>query len=158
MLALAIVALMATVLIGGAAQLLNTKPKTADEVFWAVVRQSRKAALEGGGTEIHLSFDKKAGAFKMDDGLNPRSVPVPGASAALTIDFISTQTGQATALLGGLSVVTDTLPYVTFYSDGTCSPFRVQIHNQSAAHILNVDPWTCAQMLIGPNGNGSNGF
>jgi len=155
MLALAIVGLLATVLIGGAAHLLNNKPKTADDVFWAVVRQARKTALTGGGQDVQVSYDQKTGAFKLDDGVNPKTVPVPAASAALTIDFISASTSQSTALLGGMAVVTDTLPFVTFYSDGTCSPFRVQIHNQIAVHILSIDPWTCAQMLNPPNANGS---
>lgn len=155
MLALAIIGLMATVLVGGAAHLLNSKPKTADDVFWAVVRQARKVALEGAGQDVQVSYDQKAGAFKLDDGVNPQTVPVPAASAALNIDFISTSSSQATALLGGMAVVTDTLPFVTFYSDGTCSPFRVQIHNQTAVHILAVDPWTCAPVLNPPNANGS---
>jgi prepilin-type N-terminal cleavage/methylation domain-containing protein len=157
MLALAIISLIAAALIGGASQLLSTKPKTADAVFWSVVRQARKAALEGGGNDVQVSYDKKTGAFKVDDGTNPKTVSVPNATPDLAIDFISAQTGQATALLGGMAVVTETLPFVTFYNDGTCSPFRVQIHNQIAVHILNIDPWTCAQMLNVPNANGVNG-
>ena len=157
MLVLAIIALIAATLIGGASQLLATKPRTADAIFWSVVRPARKAALEGGGIDIQVSYDKKTGAFKVDDGVNPKMVPVPGATPDLAIDFISAQSGQATALLGGMAVVTATLPFVTFYSDGTCSPFRVQIHNQIAAHILSIDPWTCAQMLSALNPNGING-
>jgi general secretion pathway protein H len=36
---------------------------------------------------------------------------------------------------------------VIFYPDGTCSPFRIQFRSTSDAHVLSIDPWTCAQTL-----------
>jgi general secretion pathway protein H len=39
------------------------------------------------------------------------------------------------------------MPFVTLYSDGTCTPFRVQFHSNGAARIIAIDPWTCAEVL-----------
>jgi general secretion pathway protein H len=36
---------------------------------------------------------------------------------------------------------------VTFYNDGTCTPFRAQVRTYAGAHMLSVDPWTCAPVL-----------
>jgi hypothetical protein len=46
-------------------------------------------------------------------------------------------------------VLLETQPvgHVTFYSDGTCTAFRLQIMRNGAAHILSIDPWTCAPVL-----------
>ena len=50
-------------------------------------------------------------------------------------------------LLGGVAVETQTLPFVTFYSDGTCTPFRAQIQRNGGVTALAIDPWTCAAVL-----------
>jgi general secretion pathway protein H len=42
------------------------------------------------------------------------------------------------------------LPYVTFYADGTCSPFRAQLRTGGPARFVTLDPWTCAPLLEAP--------
>ena len=55
---------------------------------------------------------------------------------------------QQDVLVGGQLVETQTLPSVTFYGDGTCSPFRAQLRNKGVdPRVLEIDPWTCAQVL-----------
>jgi general secretion pathway protein H len=78
--------------------------------------------------------------------------PVPNAGD-LEVTFLSTQKGGNTILLGGVLVETTTVPYATFYTDGTCSPFRAQFMKNAAVHIISIDPWTCAPMLkpVDPN-------
>ena len=155
-LAIAIMGLIATALIGGATSMLSTKPTSPDAVFWSAVFQARKKALEA-SADVQLSYDPKAQAFVVNDGTATKTIPIPKAIADLTVAFIPAQDDQSMALLGGLQVATDSLPFVTFYHDGTCSPFRVQIHNQLAAHILKIDPWTCAQVLAPPDPNAPHG-
>jgi hypothetical protein len=66
----------------------------------------------------------------------------------LSIDFHPVQSDSSSSVLvGGTLVETEPLAAVTFYSDGTCTPFRVQPRKNSAAHVLSVDPWTCAPVL-----------
>jgi len=147
LLAIALVALIATALIAGSVSLLKDKALSADDVFWQATSQARKAALQG-GSDVRLSFDDDKKAFVLDDGLTPRSLPVPGAPKDLGVDFIAAQSnGADMVLIGGTLVDSQPMSAVEFYSDGTCSPFRVQIRTTGAAHILAVDPWTCAAML-----------
>lgn len=145
LLAIALMALLAGALVSGSAQLIGDKPATPEDVFWQVVQKARQAALTSEG-EVRLSFDAKEKAFVLGDGTVSKSFPVPP-SKELTVDFLSAQTGGSTVLIGGALVDTQTMPFVTFYPDGTCTPFRVQFRAGGFARILTIDPWTCAQVL-----------
>src|SRR5471030_2220856 len=127
LLALAIVALLGAVLIGGAAQLLNDKPVSADEVFWKAVQQARKSALKG-GTEVRLTFvdyKDKGKSFIVSDGTAPQEFPLPAATTVdLAVSFLVAQKGGNAVLVGGTLVETQTIAFVTFYTDGTCTAFR----------------------------------
>lgn len=149
LLALGLIGLLATVLIGGSAQLLREKPVSADEVFWKVCSEARKTALTS-GRDVRLAFadDHEHGRrFTVDDGTGPRDFPVPVAGD-LAVNFLSGQKVAGSAvILAGQVVETQALPSVTFYADGTCTAFRVQIRSGVDAHILSIDPWTCAPVL-----------
>jgi len=150
LLALAIIALLASVLIGGGASLLSTRAVTPREVFWKTVQECRKAALKS-GTDIRLAFDEKEKKFLVSaaSGLDPgvKEFPIPEPGDDLTLTFLTTQKGASMILLGGVAVETQTLPFVTFYSDGTCTPFRAQFQKSGAVEALAIDPWTCAAVL-----------
>ncbi|MCX6945663.1 MAG: GspH/FimT family pseudopilin [Opitutales bacterium] len=140
LLALALIALLAGVLISGSAQLLANRPTTPEEVFWAAVQQARASALKT-EREVRLSFDPKDQNFVLDDGAGRQVLAVPP-----TRDLSS-------VLIGGDVVDTQTIPYATFYTDGTCTPFRVQFRTGGAARLLTLDPWTCARVLPRPEGS-----
>ena len=156
LLALAIIALLGTVLIGGSAQLLNDKPISADEVFWKAVQEARKSALQSGG-EVRLTFVDdmdKGKAFVVDGGAGLRLVPVPAVSAdTLEVSFLSTQKNGNAVLIAGVAIETQTIPAAIFYGDGTCTPFRLQVSRRGGAHIVAIDPWTCAPILTPPDPN-----
>jgi len=145
LLALALIALLATVFIGASSALLSDKPLSPDDQFWRVVSQSRKSALEN-ERDVLVSIDPKTRSFVLNDGTASQSIPITG-PRDLVAEFLSTQTDASAILLGGNLVETATLPSVTFFSDGTCSPFRVQFRVSGGSHVLSIDPWTCAPML-----------
>lgn len=145
LLAIALMGLLAAVLVTGSVNLLSEKPATPEAVFWQAVQQSRALALTI-EREVRLSFDPKLQAFVLDDGASPQTLPVP-AVRELTVDFLSAQAGLSSVLIGGELVDTKTVSAVTFYPDGTCSPFRAQFRSGGAARVLSIDPWTCAQVL-----------
>jgi general secretion pathway protein H len=141
---------------------------TADEVFWKALTEARKQALTT-QQDIRLGFDPKAKAFVIGANLGaqadanastptntgagtPISVgatktfPVQFADK-LTVDFLPATKSNSSMLLGGELIETDAMPFVTLYSDGTCTPFRVQFHSSGAARIISIDPWTCAEVL-----------
>lgn len=166
LLSIAIILLLGGVLIGGSAHLLSDKPVTAHEVFWKAVQEARRAALKA-EHEVRLRYDKDKRRFVIVDGLAPsrlaadgftreeaalKELPVPvppGANAGnsdLEITFLAARKGPS-MLIGGMLVEAEPVPYVTFYSDGTCSAFRVQVMRGGGASVLSIDPWTCAPVL-----------
>lgn len=163
LLTIALIALLAGVLIGGAAHLLTEKPVTTDEVFWKAVQESRKRALNA-EHEMWLKFDKDKKQFAILDGLAPATVgpdgvtleetPVkvfplaPEISKNVTVEFLGASAkGANTILIGGVLLEAKSITFVKFYPDGTCMPFRLQVATSGDSRILSIDQWTCAQVL-----------
>lgn len=141
-----LIALLTGVLVVGTSRLLRDRPKTADEIFWKTVGDVRKAALLD-NRDIRLSFDPKTKEFVVGTGDQAPRFPFAPPNAT-GLDFLAPKTvGSSSILVGGQLVETQTLPFVTFYGDGTCSPFRVQLKTGNAAVVLDIDPWTCAPVL-----------
>lgn len=167
LLSIAIITLLAGVLVAGSAHLMNQQPVTPTEVFWKAVREARKTALTA-EHDIRLKYDKDQKQFLLIDGLAPTTLaadgftreekplkqfPIPSATAGdLTFDFLgpATKDGGKGILVGGVSIESQPIQFVTFYSDGTCTAFRAQIMRNGGASILSIDPWTCAPVLT-PN-------
>ncbi|MGH7944523.1 MAG: prepilin-type N-terminal cleavage/methylation domain-containing protein [Opitutaceae bacterium] len=167
LLAIAIIALLAGVLVGGAAHLMVQQPVTPNDVFWTAVREARKTALKS-EHEIRLKFDKDRKQFLLIDGLAPTTLatdgftreeqplkqfPIPATTAGdLAVDFLgpATKGGGNAILVGGVLIESQTIPFVTFYSDGTCTAFRAQFVRNGGTSLLAIDPWTCAPVLA-PN-------
>lgn len=149
LLSIAVIALLGSVLIGGGSRLLSDRAVTAEDVFWKTVQECRKTALKN-GKDVRLGFDAKEKKFLLSDakGLDPavREFPIPS-PGELELTFLTTQKGASMILLGGVAMETQTLPFVTFYSDGTCTPFRAQLQRSGSAQVLAIDPWTCAAVL-----------
>jgi type II secretory pathway pseudopilin PulG len=149
LLVLGLLAIISTVLIGGSTRVLATKPVTAEDVFWQASSEARKMALEN-GREVRVAFadDQERGKrFTLDDGTAAREFSVT-AGGDVTVSFMPGQKNAGNAIvLAGQVIETETVPFVTYYSDGTCSAFRVQIRVGVSTHVLSIDPWTCSPVL-----------
>lgn len=145
LLALALLGLLSAALVTGAVHLVSTQPQSAEEVFWAATRAARREALTS-QQPVTLSFDSKEKQFVLG-GRSTAAFAIPSAPRDLTVDLLAAQSGGGTVLIGGQLVDTETLPSVSFYPDGTCTPFRVQFRTSGPAQIIAIDPWTCAPML-----------
>jgi prepilin-type N-terminal cleavage/methylation domain-containing protein len=146
LLVLALIALFGWIFIGGSAAMMTDRAMAPDDQFWKACAAARKEALEE-QQSVLLSFDPKAHAFIFNDGSKKTSQVMDGPQDLL-VDFHPAESaGAALTLVGGTLVETQPLTSVTFYSDGTCTPFRAQLHSDGGAHILAVDPWTCAPVL-----------
>jgi general secretion pathway protein H len=151
LLTLALIVLVGTIFISGTNSLLASKASSPDDQFWQVCSQARREALEE-QRDVVMAYDPKTRGFVLSDGTQVRSVPVNGPED-LTIDFHPAQSDSASSsLIGGVLVDTTVLPAVTFYSDGTCTPFKVQLRTSAGAHLLSIDPWTCAPVLTKSDG------
>ncbi len=150
LLVLALLGLLAGVFISAAGGLTSGKAAVAEDVFWQAVTEGRKQALLA-GRDVRMLFvaatkDEPAALVLNRDGVEQR-MPFE-AKDDVKLDFLSTQKSRSTILVAGELVETQTLPYVTFYGDGTCSPFRVQLRNGGINPRTHaIDPWTCAQVL-----------
>jgi prepilin-type N-terminal cleavage/methylation domain-containing protein len=146
LLVIALIALLSTIFIGGSSALLAEKAPSPDAQFWTACGAARGEALDEGKSVI-LTFDPKARGFVLDDGVQKKGMPLSGPDDLL-VDFhpVASSTSSS-VLLGGTLVETESLASVTFYDDGTCTPFRAQVHSKLGAHILSIDPWTCAPVL-----------
>ena len=82
----------------------------------------------------------------------PQTFPIAKPPADLVVLFLPADNGgNASALAAAPTDDSASLPYVTFFGDGTCTPFSVQLRSKvGAAQRIDVDPWTCAQMLKAP--------
>jgi prepilin-type N-terminal cleavage/methylation domain-containing protein len=145
LLVVALIGLISWILIGGSTALMTEK-ESPDDQFWKATAAARKEALEEGKSVV-MTYDGKSRGFILNDGAQKRAIAVTGADD-LVIDFHPLQSdSSSSSLIGGTLVETEPLAAVTFYNDGTCTPFRVQLRASGAAHILSVDPWTCAAVL-----------
>ncbi len=144
---IALIALLTSVLVVGTNRLLSARPKSADELFWAAAGEVRKDALLN-NRDVRLILDTKTHEFvAWSDGVETRHPFVAKETAEL--EFLAPKgPGISSAILvGGQLIETQTIPFVMFYRDGTCSSFRVQLKTRNGARVLDIDPWTCAPML-----------
>lgn len=148
LLTLGLIGLLTTVLVIGAISLTDTKPATAEDVFWKAVGESRKMALLS-GKEVRLRFvtkDKTYALVATGPGGEQR-FPFEK-QEDLKVEFLSALKSGSAILINSQLVETQTVPHATFYGDGTCSAFRLQIRSGSAtARSISIDPWTCSPVL-----------
>ncbi len=145
--ALALLGVLATIFVVNVSTLLNRPNPNPEEVFWKAVTEARKYALLQ-GKDVRLAYDAKAKAFdaSTSEGIQRFPVPIEG---DLELDFLGpSKDGRMAVLIGGVRIETQPLSYVTFYADGTCTDFRVQLRfNRGEPYYLQIDPWTCAPVL-----------
>lgn len=146
LLAIALIGLLSAAMVSGVAQLVDSKPKSPVEVFWEAAHAARRAALKS-EIETRLSYDSKDKQFVVTDIQGVQKFPVV-AERELTIDLLHAQSSGGSILIAGELMDTKTLPFVSFYADGTCMPFRVQFHTTGPANVIGIDPWTCAPVLV----------
>ncbi|MGA3007057.1 MAG: hypothetical protein ABSE59_04115 [Opitutaceae bacterium] len=169
LLALALLVLLLSASVGISAELAGGgKSETPTDVFWKALVAARKQALTS-QQDIRMNFDAKGKAFLVganvgaetdsatdaqagakqaaEAAAGTQSFAVSNAGDQLAVDFLPVGKTNTSVLIGGEMIETESLPYVTFYSDGTCTPFRVQFHSTGPAYVIAIDPWTCAQVL-----------
>ncbi len=146
LLVLALIGLVSSIFIGGSAALLDDKTASPEQQFWKACAEARREALMD-QRSVLLTYDPKQRALLVADGGRVTPFPVKGPDD-LMIDFHPPASESSSSILiGGTLVETQPLATVVFYDDGTCTPFRVQLRAKGSAHLLSIDPWTCAPVL-----------
>lgn len=145
LLAVALLGLLSAVMVSVATSFTDARPRSPEDFFWEAARKARRTALVS-ETDVRLSYDRKEKAFVVSSPKETLRFPLT-ATQDLTVDLLQAQSVGGSILIGGQLVDTQTVPAVTFYADGTCSPFRVQFRATGPARIVAIDPWTCAPVL-----------
>ena len=146
LLVIALIGIVTTALLVGGPRLAGDRPLTAEDVFWRAVGEARHYALLH-QTEVRLSYDREARHFTAWTPEGTETFAVPGESD-LQLDFLSAQKGGRSIMIGGVVLEAQVIPSITFYDDGTCTPFRVQLRtDQNQPRVIGIDPWTCAALL-----------
>jgi prepilin-type N-terminal cleavage/methylation domain-containing protein len=147
---LALLGLMAGLFITVARNFTDERSLTPEDIFWQMVRDSRKRALLT-GQPVRVTYvpplrDEDA-ALSMTSGGAEEILSFTG-MGRVKLDFLPLEKTRSLILIAGQAVETQTLPAITFYGDGTCTPFRVQIRTDApGVRTLAIDPWTCAEVL-----------
>lgn len=144
LLAVALLGILSAALVSIAPRLADARPDSPQDIFWEAARTARRSALTS-EREVRLRFDEKEKEFILEGG-NSQKFPVLK-TPDLTINFLHAKSSGGSILIGGQLVDTQTLASVSFFPDGTCSPFRVQFRTTGPAQIVAIDPWTCAPVL-----------
>jgi general secretion pathway protein H len=147
LIAVALLGLLSAALVTGANHLLDNRARTPAEVFWEAARDARRTALES-ATEVRLSFSEKEKTFVADDGRGQKTFSLVEPPRELAVSLLPAQSTNGSLLIGGQLVETEAVPFVSFYPDGTCTPFRIQFRTTGPATVIAIDPWTCAPMLL----------
>jgi general secretion pathway protein H len=147
LLAVGLIGLLAGVLVTASVRLTEPKPITAEDVFWKAVMETRKQALVT-GADVRLRFvnKDKVRALIASSALGEKRYGFENESEVI-VDFLAAQKTGNAVMIRSQIVETQPMPYVTFYGDGTCTPFRVQIRTGGAPRTVSIDPWTCSPVL-----------
>jgi type II secretory pathway pseudopilin PulG len=153
LLVLVLLTFLTGVLIVGGPRWGGSRVVTMEDVFWEAVAFARDHALHT-RREVTLHYDREAGAFIAETREGPRFFTLPESLDGARVEFLAPSAGGSTVLIGGTLVETRPLSRVSFFPDGTCSPFRVQLRRGDADPPLHlaIDPWTCAPVLSAPPG------
>lgn len=148
LMAIALVGLLTGVLVTASVQLTDKKPITPEDLFWQAVRESRETALLT-GLDVRLRYvaKDKTRALVASSIQGEQKYVLEKENEGTVIEFLSSQKSASAILIRSQLVETGTIPFVTFYGDGTCTPFRVQFRSGGQARSITLDPWTCAPIL-----------
>ena len=144
LLAVALLGILSAALVSIAPRLADGRPDSPQDIFWEAVRTARRSALTT-EREVRLRFDEKEKEFVLE-GESTEKFPVLK-TPDLTIEFLHAKSSGGSILIGGQLVDTQTLPSVSFFPDGTCSPFRIQFRTTGPAQFVSIVPWNCAPVL-----------
>ncbi len=154
---LALIGLLSGVMISGVDRMLNPGPDSPAQVFWKMTAASRRYALQN-ECEVRMTVDDSTDEMQAhaSDGTDLPPIKLPEGSKLSFLPgttLVSTNTSlvSASTTTNNAMNADGTMAYITFYGDGTCTPFQAQIAGGANATgpvpPIEVDPWTCGPML-----------
>jgi hypothetical protein len=114
--------------------------------------QARQQALTTRRT-VELSWNDKDKEFILE-GAASTKVAVPDKVLEdkkndCSVAFTAEVAGNDFVLIRGELVTRREMEAVRLFPDGSCQAFAVEFHLGQYKHQVQIDPWTCAQLLTG---------
>lgn len=132
---LAILGLVSALLLGSGGEYLRHLTRDdVETVALDAIGNARHSAVMT-GQPVELRYDEKNRRLDWQQG----QAAIVGEGEVRLLP-----PARVSAMLIGGRAVESPLEQVTFYPDGTCQPFRVEIVRGQASEILAIDPWTCS--------------
>jgi len=153
MLVIALIAVFVSLFVINADSMLKqTATQAVESKFWEAVRVARSEAI----VERHgrsLRFDEKALAFVVENeqsgaeqtfAIKRDDLP---ANAEIAVALRKRVDRTQWTLVAGELVDLREIPVVRFFPDGACTPFVVTIAVNDEDRLVEIDPWTGAELL-----------
>lgn len=143
LLVLALLALLGSVMVGGAASMLKANEASDPETTLLKMLQTVRGEAVAGGTVVELrQLPEDAGFLWGESGAE--QLP---AGQAVKVRLIAPELVRA-SLIGG-QLEEEPLKRIRFYPDGSCDPMRVQVRRGDTRRTYAIDPWTAAPLPEG---------
>ncbi len=144
LLVLTLIALLGSVMIGGAASLLKaSKEQDPESALLALLQKTRGEAVEKNQV-VELVQQPEEQSFLLSTG----GVEVlPKTEGGARVTLLRAEFSGA-SLIGG-QLEERPLERIRFYPDGACDPMRVQVRRGEVRRVYAIDPWTAAPLPEG---------
>ena len=143
LLVLALLALLGSVMVGGAASMLKANEASDPETTLLKMLQTVRGEAVAAGNIVELrQLPEEAGFLWGESGAE--QLPP---NQTVKIRLIAPEMGRA-SLIGG-QLEEEPLKRIRFYPDGSCDPMRVQVRRGEVRRTYSIDPWTAAPLPEG---------
>jgi prepilin-type N-terminal cleavage/methylation domain-containing protein len=144
LLVLTLIALLGSVMIGGAASLLKTaKEQDPEPALLALLQKTRGEAVEKNQIVELVQLPEEKGFLASTGGLEV----LPKTEGGARVTLLRAEFSGA-SLIGG-QMEERPLERMRFYPDGACDPVRVQVRRGETRRVYAIDPWTAAPLPEG---------
>jgi prepilin-type N-terminal cleavage/methylation domain-containing protein len=141
LLVLTLVALLGSVLIGGAVSMLKAnREQDPETALLALLQRVRGEAVAGNATIELVQLPEGRGFLWGEDGAEVLPEREGGTRARL----LRAEFAGASLIAGQLEE--RLLERMRFYADGSCDPARVEVKRGDARRVFAIDPWTAAPL------------
>jgi len=151
LLVLFLIALLGTIFVVNIDNLLRDREEASVErAFWDASHKARMQALFL-RKPVSLFFDEENSAFQMiSEGNLLETFPARNTTATgdpITVHFVQQRASNELILIRGQLIDNQPIAQVSYYPDGSCTSFWLQLDFAGESRQIQVDPWTGAEML-----------
>lgn len=138
---LALLALVAGVLIVGAANLMPGNPDDPEAALLAALQRARREAVER-DAPVEVRIDAEQGVLSWGDA--PETTVALPPSGQVRVRLLA-PVSLGAVLIGG-EAEEHPLERLVILPDGTCAPARLEVRRNGARRLHDIDPMTCAPL------------